>query len=197
MQVKLEKTIEIAAPAAAAWKVIQDVDNVAACMPGAEITARIDGTHYQGRVKVKVGPVVANFKGQLEILSMDAEKMALKVRGKGSEEKGASAASLELSAWVKPLSPDRCEVGGVQELTLTGKLASFGARMMTQMAEQIADRFAANLSNHVLAAAGGAHAEAAAAEIRQQPREFNVLAALVRSLWNLIKSLFGTRSKQV
>jgi len=194
MQVKLDKTVSLSAPAPVAWKVVQDIKSVASCLPGAEITEQVDETHYNGRVNVKAGPVRAAFKGQLEILSIDPEKMAIHVRGKGAEEKGTSAASMEMNAAIKAIDPGRCEISSTSEVTVTGKLATFGARMMTQMADQLTDQFVVNLSNYVLANSGGAERSEAAARVQTQPKELNVLRMLLLSLWLFIKSLFRPRS---
>lgn len=71
MQVKLEKTFPIAAPADAAWRVLQDIKGVAECMPGAQITEQLDATHYKGQVKMRLGPATASFNGDLEIKSVN------------------------------------------------------------------------------------------------------------------------------
>ena len=71
MKVKLEKTYPVAATANSAWKLLQDIKSVAACMPGAEITEQIDETHFKGMIKVKVGPAVAAFKGDIEVQGID------------------------------------------------------------------------------------------------------------------------------
>jgi carbon monoxide dehydrogenase subunit G len=194
MQVRLARTVAVSAPAPLVWKVVQDIKDVAACMPGAEITDQVDDTHYNGRVKVKLGPVTAAFKGQLEILSIDPEKMAIRVRGKGTEEKGTSAASLEMIAAIKSIDSARSEISGSSEATVTGKLATFGARMMTQMADQLIDQFVANLNNYLLASSAGAQRAEASARVQTQPRELNVLRMLLQMLWGFIKSFLRLRS---
>ena len=193
MQVRLERTVPLSAPAPSVWKVVQDVKELAACLPGAEITEQVDDSHYNGRVKVKVGPVSTAFKGQLQILSVDPEKMAIRARGRGTEEKGTSAASAEMTAAIKSVDATRSEISGSSEVTVTGKLATFGARMMTQMADQLLDQFVANLNNVLASSEGVQHAEALA-RVRAQTKELNVLRMLLQALWSFIKSLLRLRS---
>ncbi len=187
MQVKLEKKFTIDAPANITWKIVQDVKAVAACMPGAEITEQVDDSHYRGRIKVKVGPVGATFGGQLEVVSMDQGKMEGRVRGKGADEKGASSAAMELTAAIRPIDAGRCEVTGLSEVTVTGKLASFGGRMMTQVADQMMQQFSANLNNFVVASAAGANPGEIAAQIGSGTKEINVIAMLLAIIWNAVK----------
>ena len=193
MQIKLAKTVPVSAPAPLVWKLVQDIKDVAACIPGAEITDQVDDTHYNGRVKLKVGPVSASFKGQLEILSIDPEKMAIRVRSKGTEEKGTSAASLEMIASIRSVDSARSEISGSSEATVTGKLATFGARVMTQVADHLIEQFAANLNNYMAASAEAQRIQASA-QVRAQSRELNVLRMLLQMLWNLIKSVLRLRS---
>ena len=80
MQVKLEKQYAVAASPNAAWQVLRDIRQLAACMPGAEITGQIDDTHYKGNVKVKVGPASAAFGGEIEILALQLKVFHTLVR---------------------------------------------------------------------------------------------------------------------
>ena len=91
MKVKLDKTYPVAASANAAWKLLQDIKSVAACMPGAEITEQIDETHFKGKVKVRVGPVTSAFNGDIEVQGVDADKKELKLLGKGADSSHGNA----------------------------------------------------------------------------------------------------------
>ena len=100
MQVKLDKSFPIAAPASSAWQFLQDIPGVAGCMPGAEITETIDDTNYKGRVKAKIGPATMAFNGDIEIQGVDSEKRELHLIGRGQDTKGTSSATMDLTAWV-------------------------------------------------------------------------------------------------
>jgi carbon monoxide dehydrogenase subunit G len=195
MQVKLEKTFPIDAPAAAAWQVLRDIKAVAECMPGAEITEQTDATHYKGSVRVKIGPATAAFRGDIEVKSADAEKCEISLQGKGSDVKGTSAASMDLIARVRDVDGGGCELVGSSEVSVTGKMASFGGRMMTQVSEQILKQFGQNFTNRVLALGEGAGAEEAATKVAAQPKELNGLALVWSALVGFIKSLFGGSKK--
>ncbi|MEJ2347250.1 MAG: SRPBCC family protein [Gammaproteobacteria bacterium] len=195
MQVKLEKTFPIDASASAAWQVLRDIKAVAECMPGAEVTEQTDETHYKGSVRVKVGPATAAFRGNIEVKSADPDKREIAVQGKGSDVKGTSAASMDLIACVRDVDAGGCELVGSSEVSVTGKMASFGGRMMTQVSEQILKQFGQNFTNRVLALGEGAGAEEAATKVAAQPRELNGLALAWSALVGFIKSLFGGNKK--
>ena len=198
MEVRIEKTFPLAVPPAAAWTLLQDIRAVAECMPGARITEQIDATHYKGQVSVRLGPAAAQFGGEVEVQSLDAGRRELKLAGKGSDTKGSSAASMALTACIRDAAQG-CELAGVSEIGVSGKLASFGGRMMTQVADQLLKQFADNFAVRVAAmpAAETAAAMQPAVEAApaQPPRQLNALALLWAALAGFFKSLFRPKAK--
>jgi len=190
MQVNLEKSFPLEASPAAAWSVLQDIEAVAGCMPGAELTEKVDDSHYKGQVRVKVGPASATFKGDIEVRGLDPGERELHLFGKGADTKGTSTASMELTARVRD-AEGGAELVGTSQVTVSGKMASFGGRMMNQVSEQILKQFGANFADRALAAGEGADAGEAAERVAQQPRELNGLALAWSVVVGFIKSLFG------
>src|SRR3569833_1928759 len=141
MQTRIEKTFAIAASADAAWQVLQDIKTVAECMPGAQITEQGDATHYKGQVKLRLGPASATINGELEIKSLDPLSKRLEKSGKGSDIGGPSAAAMDLTAEVRATGTATCELAGASEINVSGKFASFGGRMLTQVADQLLSLF--------------------------------------------------------
>lgn len=190
MKVELDKTFKIAAPASAAWQFLQQIEAVAACMPGAEITEQIDAHNYKGKVKSKIGPATMAFDGAIEIKGIDPEKRELRLRGSGQDTKGTSSASMDLTAWVVDGAEAGCELKGQAEVSVNGKVASLGGRMMNQVADQILNQFGKNFADNVLAAGSDEQAEKARAELAAKPRELNALALVWSVLLGLLKRLF-------
>lgn len=191
MQVRLEKTFPIDAPADVTWKLLQDIKSVAECVPGAQITERVDDTHYKGQVGVRLGPAAATFKGTIEIKGVDAGMRRIQLLGKGSDVTGASAASMDLTAQVRQAADGKCEVVGVSEVTVSGKMANFGGRMMTQVSDQILKQFGANFADRVLAMGEGAAAVEASARVAEQPKELSALALIWQLVVGFFKNLLG------
>ena len=196
MKVSLERAFPIPAPAERAWALLQDIERVATCMPGARITERVDERHYKGTVAVRFGPANLSFQGQLELAAIDPAKRTLRLTGKGSDSAGGSGASLDLTARVDTVDATSCSLVGRSELSISGRAATFGARMADPVAEQVLRQFAANFSAALQAQAVAATPAGASAKLADgvQPATtlngFALLRAMVRS-W--LQALFGWR----
>jgi uncharacterized protein len=163
MKVELEKTYPMPGSTNAAWGFLQNIEGVAGCMPGAKITERIDATHYKGTISVRVGPAGMSFKGEIEVKELDAATRMLHLVGKGSDTSGTSGASMDLVARIEPGATDgTSNLVGKSEVTMSGKAAAFGGRMMGSVADQILKQFAGNFATQVKARA--AATETAAGE---------------------------------
>ena len=194
MKVEINKVFPMDAPSSNAWTFLQDIRGVAGCMPGAEITEQVDDSNYTGKVKVKVGPATMAFNGKILVQGIDADKREMTMQGKGQDTKGTSSATMDLTANVRETEGGHCEVVGVAVITVTGKMASLGGRMMNQVADQILNQFGANFVNNVLAMGEGAAAEEAAVKAAEIPKELNGLAFAWNLFVGMIKSLFGSKS---
>ncbi|HEY2000225.1 SRPBCC family protein [Paraburkholderia sp.] len=145
MKVVLEKVFPLAATADSAWQLLQNIEAVAGCMPGAKITERVDDTHYKGAMTVKLGPATMSFKGEIEVLALDSATRSLHMVGKGADATGTSAASMDLSAAVQATG-DTCQLTGNSEVTMSGKAAALGGRLMGPVADQMLKQFVANFA---------------------------------------------------
>ena len=163
MKVRLEKSFPMPGSAEAAWAVLQDIDAVAGCMPGAKITERIDERHFKGQVGVKFGPANMAFRGDVEVLALDADSRMLKLSGKGTDSTGTSAAAMDLQARIEPVDAGSSQLVGVSEVSVSGKAATFGGRLMDAVAEQVLKQFAANFAARVEALATASRVEPPAA----------------------------------
>ena len=200
MEVVLDKQYPVAAGVDAAWTVLANMNELATCMPGAQITSEIDATHFTGSVRVKVGPAVAAFAGTIEILALDPATRTLKMMGKGAD-KGGSSASMELTANLVAIDANSCTLVGHAEVIVNGKFAQFGGRMMGSVSDMILGQFAvvfsqkaavvqAALAPAASAAPGESAAPAATAPAPQAPvvaQEFNALGLV----WALVKDFFA------
>ncbi|MEB4593241.1 SRPBCC family protein [Candidatus Thiothrix sp. Deng01] len=196
MHVNLDKTFPIEVPLNSAWKFLQDIPGVASCMPGAEITEVVDDRHYKGAVKAKLGPATMAFNGDIEVKGMDAAKHELQLLGRGQDTKGSSSAEMDLTAQLVETGSNACELKGSAVVTVNGKAASLGGRMMTQVADQILNQFGKNFTAHVLATQEGDAAAASEAQERlaEQPKELNGLAFAWSVIVGFFRSLFGAKS---
>ncbi|WP_213768159.1 SRPBCC family protein [Caballeronia sp. dw_19] len=152
MKVVLEKVFPLDASSDSAWQLLQDIEMVAGCMPGAKITERVDATHYKGTITVRLGPATMSFKGDIEVLNLDTAVRSLHLVGKGTDATGSSAASMDLVASVQATG-DTCELTGRSEVTMSGKAAALGSRLMGPVADQMLKQFVANFAARLQASA--------------------------------------------
>jgi len=209
MQVDLEKQFPLEASPDAAWSLLRDVPAVAACMPGAQVTEQLDDSHYKGTVRSKIGPATMSFAGTVEVLGLEESARELKLLAKGQDTKGTSSAQMDLTARI--IDGDNDGGGSVltgdAKVTVNGKVASLGGRMMTQVADQILGQFGKNFANAAAARAQAGTAQttadqqaaepaappsgsAAAAPPQATANELNGLAFAWSVLVGLVKSLF-------
>ena len=165
MKVELAKTFPLPGAPEAAWKLLQDVEAVAGCMPGAKITQRVDDTHYKGTVTVRVGPATLSFRGDIEVKEIDAATRTLRLLGTGSDTTGSSAGSMDLTARIDAAEDGGSTLNGQSVVSLSGKAAAFGGRIVKSVADQILSQFAANFAARLPSAAPqSANAAMASAE---------------------------------
>jgi uncharacterized protein len=144
MEVKLDKRYPVAATPAQAWAVLSDIHAIAACMPGAAITEQLDATHYKGTVKSKIGPAVMSFGGDIELQGLDEATRELKMLGKGADKAGSSA-SMQLTARLEDgETPGTTMLMGQATITVSGKLAQFGSRLLVPVSDAMLAQFADN-----------------------------------------------------
>jgi carbon monoxide dehydrogenase subunit G len=143
MEVELNRKYPLAVSAARAWAVLSDIRAVAGCMPGAQITEQVDDTHYKGIVKSKVGPAAMTFAGDIEVLELVEGERRLAMLGKGAD-KGGSSAAMKLLARLEAGDggADSCVLLGDATVTVSGKLAQFGGRLLVPVADAMLAQFA-------------------------------------------------------
>ena len=144
MEVKLDKRYPLEVDPARAWAVLRDLRAVAGCMPGAELTEELSPTHFKGGVKVKVGPALAQFGGEVEVLELDEAAKHMRLKGKGAD-RGGSSASMDLTATVEPgETPQTAVLVGLATVIVNGKFAQFGGRMMVSVSDMVLSQFVDN-----------------------------------------------------
>jgi uncharacterized protein len=151
MKVQIDKRYPLRCSAEIAWEFLQNIEAVAGCMPGAKITERVDVSRYKGTVTTKVGPATMSFRGEVQITEVDATARSLRLLGKGTDSTGSSGASMNLTARIETAEGGLCTLVGVSELSMSGKAAAFGGRMMSTVGEQILQQFADNFASQVSA----------------------------------------------
>jgi uncharacterized protein len=145
---ELKNDFHVSVPIDVAWAVLTDLERVAPCMPGAELQ-EVEGDEYRGVVKVKVGPITAQYKGTAKFSEKDDEHHRAVLLAEGRDTRGQGNASATVTA-VATSDNDGTTVSIVTELTITGKVAQFGRSVMADVSAKMLGEFADRLEADVL-----------------------------------------------
>lgn len=148
-------------PVDEAWTTLTDVERIAPCLPGAQLE-EIEGDVYRGKVKVKVGPILAQFKGQATFVERDEADHRAVLKAEGRETGGKGNASALITAKLDPEGDDSTRVTVTTDLTITGKVAQFGRGALADVSTKLLGQFVENLETTVLNQPAEAAAEAMA-----------------------------------
>ena len=167
---KIEDQFRVGVPVDEAWKVLLDVERIAPCMPGAQLQ-EIEGDEYRGIVKVKVGPITAQYKGAARITDTDEAAHVVVINAEGRDTRGQGNASATVTATLEA-DGDGTLVKIDTDLNVTGKVAQFGRGVMADVSSKLLGQFAECLQSTVLSGeptgsagepvTGGADADATA-----------------------------------
>ncbi len=143
------------------WATLTDLELIAPCMPGAQLT-EIEGENYRGHVKVKVGPISAQFKGQAHFVERDDVNHKAVLKGEGRDTGGKGNASALITAQLTSVDETTTKCVVTTDLTITGKVAQFGRGAMADVSDKLLKQFVTNLETQVLS-------QDAAASVADEP----------------------------
>ena len=138
-------------PIAEAWVILTDLERIAPCLPGAQLT-EVEGDTYRGQVKIKVGPILAQFKGQASFVSRDDVAHKATLKGEGRDTTGKGNASALITAELTSVSPTSTTCTVHTDLTISGKVAQFGRGALADVSDKLLAQFSENLNQLITGA---------------------------------------------
>lgn len=141
----LRHEFEVGVPIAEAWSILTDLERIAPCLPGAQLT-EVEGDVYRGQVKVKVGPILAQFKGQASFVSRDDASYTATLKGEGRDTSGKGNASALITANLQRVDASRTKCVVTTDLTISGKVAQFGRGALADVSDKLLAQFTGNLN---------------------------------------------------
>ena len=175
---KLEQSFTVTAPIDHVWDTLVDIEKVAPCLPGADITGKGEDDSYQGTFSVKLGPTTAAYRGSLKMESLDADAHVATMSARGTDKRGQGGASASIVSTLRQEGDDTL-VDVATDFTITGRLARFGRsgmiedisrRLMRDFAGCLQQRLAAERDSGATAAAdAAAHAPQPGAGAAEEP----------------------------
>jgi uncharacterized protein len=142
---EFENRFSVKAPIADVWDVLLDVERVAPCLPGAKVLERVGEDEYVVGMRVKVGPISMEYKGNVEILEKDAVAHRAVLSGSGRELRGQGAAEARAEMLLSQEGDDT--VATIKtDVKLSGRAASMGQGVITEVSKKLVDTFSTNLA---------------------------------------------------
>ena len=197
MAIEIRETFQVQAPIERVWKFVLDPHNVAACMPGASLEQVVDEKTFIGNIKVKVGAVMAAYKGRVELTEIDEKNYTVKMKAEGTESGGGTARGSMLSKLVT-LPDGKTEVVAEASVDLTGRIMQVGRGMIQGVSKQLFQVFVKNARAQLEAeaAAAAAGAPPPPPPVKQE-EAINAVSLVSRTSWAAIvaffRRLFGRR----
>jgi uncharacterized protein len=144
----IRSEFEVTEPVEKVWQFFENIPQVAACLPGAELTDDLGGDKYQGQVAVRMGPVRLQFGGTAEITERDVAAKRIVVHAAGAEQKGRGQASMVITATLTQAGRGT-KVGVTQDLQLSGAAAQYGRGMISDVTAVLMRDFSANMQDRI------------------------------------------------
>lgn len=156
----IKNSFEVTQPLEKVWEFFTDIPQVAACLPGAELTEDLGDDKYGGRVGVRMGPVKLQFNGTAKILERDEAAKRVVVDASGADERGRGQASMLVTATLAATARGT-KIGLDQDLQLSGAAAQYGRGMIADVTSVLMGQFATNMQNRISAAERGEQTDGA------------------------------------
>ncbi len=156
---KINNEFTVGVPVQQAWDVMLDLERIAPCLPGAAIQGS-EGDEYRGTMKVKIGPITANYKGTAKFEETDEENRRAVLNATGRDARGQGTASATIVSTLQE-EGDSTRVRVETDMKLTGRAAQFGRGIAQDVATKMLGQFANCLEREI---SGGPEEGAAAAQ---------------------------------
>ncbi len=150
MDLHHEFTVQV--PPAEAWKILTDLERLAPCLPGAQLT-EIEGDIHRGQIKIKVGPILAQFTGQAAFVLRDASTYRASLKAEGRDTGGKGNASATITAQLQPVGENSAMCTVDTQLSISGKVAQFGRSALADVSNKLLLQFVGNLNTLIAAQA--------------------------------------------
>ncbi len=194
MEVKAEKNLKLNQDPDMIWKCMIDPSFMVKSVPGAELTEQLDERNFKGKISIKIGPVTAKFNGEAEFTKLEESDYELTMEGKGLDTSGKGGANMTMNIKLSTLEEGGTEMQSSMSLSITGRLAQFGARMIVAVNNKMFDQWATSFTELLNEQTSSKDSEE---KSNNQPDNGNVAEPTpVKALplaWAAIKGLFGSK----
>jgi uncharacterized protein len=197
---QIENHFTVPAPIDEVWLHLLDVERVAPCMPGAELTESVDESTWKGKVNMRLGPVSLSFAGVVTMEDRDDAAHRVVLRAKGMEQKGKGAANASVTSWLET-GENETTVKMVADVQLTGSVAQLSRGLLPEVSRKLTREFAECLRTSMLAgeterstsAETAAPAPGPTTPVAVKAKPISGFRLGLSAIWAKIRGLFGSR----
>ena len=194
MEVKAEKQLKLNQNPDMVWKMMIDPSFMVKSVPGAELTELLDDRNFNGKISLKIGPVTAKFNGEAKFTKLVEEDYELTLEGKGLDTSGKGGANMTMNIKLAPIDDGGTEMKSSMSLSITGRLAQFGGRMIVAVNNMMFDQWAKSFTDllNEQSPTNYSNEKSSSQQTDSKPVESTPVKAFPLA-WAAIKGLFGLK----
>jgi len=198
--VLIENEFQVPASIDRAWAYLLDVEKIAPCAPGAELTEVVNDHTWKGKINLKLGPIAMSFAGTVTVAERDEANHRVVLKAQGQEQKGKGAANATVTSWLEPAGADGATIVKMQaDITLTGTVAQLSRGLLPDVSARLTNQFAECLRDNLTTGEGSPTPASAATPASPRPQQPPAaiggirlgLYAIVKAIGRFFGRLFG------
>ena len=152
MKINLTKSFEVSQGAQLVWNHLIDPEKIMDCVPGVSIDEKVGDNHYKGKIGMKFGPMGVQYDADIFYNEIDVENSKIVLSGNGVDSKGKGNADMKMTINITELDSGGAKMDAIMDVTVNGKIAQFGSRLIDTVSNQLFKQFVSNFSKKLAAA---------------------------------------------
>ena len=146
---KFEQICTITASRDDVWDFLMNMENVANCLPGVQKFEQIDGDHFEGTLRVKVGPVSLSFQGSVHVEARDRKIWRGVVRAEAKDRRVGGGVRAHLNMDLVEKGAMETEMHVELDTHILGKIGEFGQPVIRKKTDAMLQDFAKTVSEQL------------------------------------------------
>ncbi len=156
MKTTLDKSFEVPQGTELVWEHLIDPEKIMDCVPGVSIDEKVGDNHYKGKVGMKFGPMGVKYDADIYYDEVDVDKRKIILTGNGVDAKGQGNAEMKMTIDLNEREGGGVKLDAIMDVTVNGKIAQFGSRLISTVSNQLFKQFVSNFSKKLEAAEAAA-----------------------------------------
>tara|TARA_B100001250_G_scaffold201384_1_gene172646 strand:+ start:847 stop:1305 length:459 start_codon:yes stop_codon:yes gene_type:complete len=146
MNTKLDKSFEVPQDTELVWSHLIDPEKIMDCVPGVSISEKVGENQYKGKVGMKFGPMGVQYDADIFYDEINKEERKIIITGDGVDSKGNGNAAMKMTINLLERDEGGVKLDANMDVTVNGKIAQFGSRLINTVSNQLFKQFVSNFS---------------------------------------------------